>query len=84
MSNPTPQDLEAARAYASDIGHRNWMTNDKDAGLREGYADGLAAARERTAEARSHLRVALLQVVPSDDEIIMGHMRDALALLGGE
>ena len=32
-------------------------------------------------DARGHLRVALTQAVPADDEIIMGHVRDALALL---
>jgi hypothetical protein len=32
-------------------------------------------------DAKSHLRVALLQVTPKDDEIIVGHMRDALMLL---
>ncbi len=35
----------------------------------------------KTQEALDHLRVALKQVAPSDDEIIVGHMRDALAAL---
>jgi hypothetical protein len=34
-------------------------------------------------QARTHLRVALLQQHPSDDQIIMGHVRDALAALEG-
>ena len=32
-------------------------------------------------EARDHLGAALVQVLPSDDQIIIGHMRDAHALL---
>ena len=32
-------------------------------------------------EVLSHLRVALLQVVESDDQIIIGHIREALCLL---
>jgi len=32
-------------------------------------------------EAASHLRVALAQTLPTDDQIIMGHVKDALALL---
>jgi hypothetical protein len=32
-------------------------------------------------DAKSHLRVALSQVHPQDDEIIVGHIRDALRLL---
>jgi len=32
-------------------------------------------------EAASHLRVALVQILPTDDQIIMGHVREALSLL---
>lgn len=35
------------------------------------------------AEARVHLACALSQVVPSDDEILIGHVKAALALLDG-
>ena len=34
-------------------------------------------------DARAHLQVALMQVTPSDDEIIVEHMREALRLLDG-
>lgn len=34
-------------------------------------------------EAKSHLDVALLQALPSDDQIIVGHIKDASDLLGG-
>lgn len=39
---------------------------------------------EDVTSARQHLQVALMQVLPSDDEIIVGHMREAYALLGGK
>jgi hypothetical protein len=32
-------------------------------------------------EAIAHLRTALVQVAPSDDKIIVGHMRDAVQAL---
>jgi hypothetical protein len=35
------------------------------------------------AEAKSHLRVALIQVLPSDDKIIVEHMVQAYLALGG-
>lgn len=41
----------------------------------------LVALAEAHTEAASHLRVALVQALPSDDQIIIGHVRDALALL---
>lgn len=34
-------------------------------------------------EASSHLGAALSQVLPSDDQVIVGHMRSAHALLVG-
>lgn len=34
-------------------------------------------------EALAHLGAALVQSIPSDDQIIMGHVRDAYRLLGG-
>lgn len=37
--------------------------------------------RNSIEQAASHLRVALLQATPSDDQIILGHVRDALELL---
>ena len=47
--------------------------------------DGIVAhIKARNDEARSHLRVALLQVAPSDDPIIVEHIRDALTALGGQ
>jgi hypothetical protein len=33
--------------------------------------------------AKSHLRVALVQALPSDDQIIIGHIRSALEALEG-
>lgn len=33
--------------------------------------------------ARAHLRAALVQTAPSDDQIIVSHIRDAYRLLGG-
>lgn len=52
------------------------------------HADALLAAAERVAdheglrqEARAHLAAALAQVAPSDDEIIIGHLRKAHNLL---
>lgn len=33
--------------------------------------------------ALAHLRAAFIQVAPSDDPIIVQHMRDAYRLLGG-
>lgn len=43
----------------------------------------LVALAGLNTDAASHLRVALSQALPSDDQIIIGHMRDALALLEG-
>jgi hypothetical protein len=37
--------------------------------------------RDTVKEAQMHVRVALIQVVDSDDSIIIGHVRDAPALL---
>lgn len=37
--------------------------------------------KQKIQEARSHLAVALVQVHPSDDQIIVGHMRAAQAAL---
>jgi hypothetical protein len=34
-------------------------------------------------DAKCHLYVALVQVVSTDDPIIVGHIRDALLALGG-
>ena len=39
---------------------------------------------EDVLHACDHLQVALAQVLASDDEIIVGHIRDAFALLGGK
>ena len=41
------------------------------------------ATTEHLFEARTHLYIALVQSLPSDDQIIIGHIRDALRLLGG-
>lgn len=38
----------------------------------------------RLDDAISHLTTALRQALPTDDAIIVGHMRDALALLRAE
>lgn len=38
----------------------------------------------RLDDAIAHLSAALVQSIPSDDQIIMGHVRDALALLRAE
>jgi len=35
-------------------------------------------------EARTHLYVALVESLPSDEPLILGHVREALLLLGGE
>lgn len=40
-----------------------------------------ATARRRLVRAAAHLRVAVWQTIETDDEIIAGHVRDALALL---
>ena len=37
--------------------------------------------KQKIQEARAHLAVALVQVHPSDDQIIVGHMREAQAAL---
>jgi hypothetical protein len=39
---------------------------------------------EAMEDACSHLGVALSQSIPKDDQIIMGHVRDAFILLGGK
>lgn len=39
--------------------------------------------QEMIAEAKSHLRIALVQVLPSDDKIIVEHMVQAYLALGG-
>src|SRR3954467_13924938 len=36
---------------------------------------------QRLREARAHLEVSIVQSLPSDDAIIMGHVRDASELL---
>lgn len=36
---------------------------------------------EKINEARAHLAVALVQSLPSDDQIIIGHIREANAVL---
>jgi hypothetical protein len=38
---------------------------------------------EQLMDARSHLYVALVQSISSDDPMILGHVRDALLALGG-
>lgn len=38
---------------------------------------------EQVLEARAHLRIALGQSLPSDDSLIIGHVKYALILLGG-
>jgi len=38
-------------------------------------------SEEKIALAKSHLRVALLQSLPADDQIIIGHIREALEAL---
>lgn len=38
---------------------------------------------EQLRDARSHLYVALVQSLPSDEPVILGHVREALLLLGG-
>jgi hypothetical protein len=38
---------------------------------------------ENIAEAKSHLRIALVQVLPSDDKIIVEHVVQAYLALGG-
>lgn len=37
---------------------------------------------QRLMEIYAHLQTAVVQSLPSDDQIIMGHVRDALALVG--
>lgn len=37
--------------------------------------------RQMILDARSHLAVALVQVHPNDDQIIVGHMKEAKAAL---
>ena len=39
---------------------------------------------ETIIEVLSHLRCALVQTIPSDDQIIMDHVRDSFRLLGGK
>jgi hypothetical protein len=53
-------------------------------GSRVEYRKGECKMSRPIQNARSHLRVALSQVTPQDDAIIVGHMRDALTLLQQE
>jgi len=46
-------------------------------------ADFLEKLQKKVSEARSHLGAALSQSIPKDDQIIMGHVRDAFKELGG-
>jgi len=39
--------------------------------------------RDATYEARSHLGAIMIQTQPQDDTIIIGHVADALRILGG-
>ena len=39
--------------------------------------------RNAVTEARNHLHIALLQVSPTDDQIIVDHMKSAKTALGG-
>jgi len=38
---------------------------------------------EQLRDARSHLYVALVESLPSDEPLILDHVREALVLLGG-
>jgi hypothetical protein len=40
--------------------------------------------REKLGEIRAHLGAALAQTLPSDDQIIMEHVRESYELAGGE
>jgi len=46
--------------------------------------DGFSQTPDRIEEAFGHLAGALMQAIPSDDQIIIGHMRDARDLLQAE
>lgn len=46
-------------------------------------ADRLARKTSAAQEAKGHLGAALGQTIPSDDQIIMDHVRAAYSLLGG-
>jgi hypothetical protein len=54
-----------------------------DAALIVAMRNALPGLLDAIEQARTHLRVALLQQHPSDDQIILGHVRDALAWLEG-
>ena len=56
-----------------DIGRDQAPPDDDDLGTVD--------AVDLVARAHDHLRMAALQVSPSDDQIIIGHMLSALALL---
>lgn len=43
----------------------------------------IKAARDAMYEARSHLGAIMIQTQPQDDTIIIGHVADALRILGG-
>lgn len=43
----------------------------------------IMSARDAMYEARSHLGAIMIQTQPQDDPIIIGHVADALRILGG-
>ncbi len=64
------------------------MAHDKErcaclACTMERYTDGKAKNEDKIREAITHLGAALMQVLDTDDEVIVGHMRDAHEILKG-
>lgn len=66
-----------ASLQAHELSSYAFNNHGNDAKLYNGIHD----LETRMAEAASHLRTALLQSAPSDDQIILGHVGDALRLL---
>jgi hypothetical protein len=77
---------EPIRRYIHDIETRCDPAGDIQtiACLRENVAALTREASDRIREAYSHLGAALMQTAPSDDQIIMGHVRSAHELLEAE
>jgi hypothetical protein len=80
------------RPDVNGVGHIVFSPNQARslAKLLSGKADEIeklysmpAVSQESIDEAKSHLRVALIQVLPSDDKIIVEHMVQAYLALGG-
>ena len=84
-ANLTWASLSRANLFEADLTGADLRdANLYGADLRNTILDTNKNASANIEEAAAHLYAALAQSAPSDDEIIIGHIRNALILLGGK